>query len=101
MNKKSELLLSTFLVLIALFFIEVTYLVSVKEKSGHEVNGKREFVQSVGIPDLAISTEASYVRHRSLSDFFSIYRDDGALREYFASTFVFNSPNSIKSKNEK
>ena len=101
MNKKSSLLLYTFLALIALFCIEVVYLMTSKSMKEDSAFVKKEFVKFIGIPDLAIATEASYVRHRSLSDFFSIYRDDGALREYFASTFVFNSPNSIKSKNEK
>ena len=51
---------------------------------------KISFVRLSGLPDLAISTEANYVRHRSLSDIFSIYKDDGSLREYFPSTFIIS-----------
>jgi hypothetical protein len=51
---------------------------------------KEQFVAIAGLPDLAIVTETSTVRHRSLSDLFSIYRDDASLREYFPSTFVYS-----------
>ncbi|MEK6659103.1 MAG: hypothetical protein AABY36_05420 [Campylobacterota bacterium] len=103
MNKKSEFLLYSFFALTTLFFIEVGYLYTAKSVNVDALDKKKEFVKSLGIPDLAISTEASYVRHRSLSDFFSIYRDDGTLREYFASTYLFSHSNIIntKSKNEK
>ncbi|PLY16053.1 MAG: hypothetical protein C0628_01610 [Sulfurimonas sp.] len=99
MNKKSEFLFYSFFIVIALFFIEVGYLYTTKGIDKNALGTKREFVELLKLPDLAISTEASYVRHRSLSDFFSIYRDDGALREYFASTFVFSS--NDKSRDEK
>lgn len=103
MNKKSEFLFYSFFVLATLFFIEIGYLYTAKSMDKDALDKKKEFVKSLGIPDLAISTEASYVRHRSLSDFFSIYRDDGTLREYFASTYIFSHSNIInnKSKNEK
>ncbi len=99
MNKKSEFLFYSFFIVIALFFIEVGYLYAEKSIDKDALYAKREFVESIKLPDLAISTEASYVRHRSLSDFFSIYKDDGALREYFASTFVFSG--NDKSRDEK
>jgi hypothetical protein len=63
------------------------------------LNQKLNFIQKTGLPDLAISTEASYVRHRSLSDIFSIYKDDGNLREYFPSTFTYNHSTIINKQN--
>jgi len=54
------------------------------------LNQKLTFVKTTGLPDLAIATEASYTRHRSLADIFSIYKDDGNLREYFPTSFVYN-----------
>lgn len=73
-----------------LLFVEVIYLYVAKSMSEDELKSKREFVKVAQLPDLALSTEAFFIRHRTLSDFFSIYRDDGTLREYFASTFVFS-----------
>ena len=89
MNKKSAFLLWTFSLLFGFLAVEIFYLSSTKSEESFGL--KREFVSAVGLPDLAISTEASYIRHRSMSDFFSIYRDDGALRDYFASTYVYKA----------
>ena len=58
-------------------------------------NKKEEFVILSGLPDLAISTEATFVRHRSMSDMFSIYKDDGSLREYFPSTYAYSHSHTI------
>ena len=88
-NKKSAFLLWTFSLLFSFVAVEIFYLSSTKNEESFRL--KREFVATLGLSDLAISTEASYIRHRSLSDFFSIYRDDGALRDYFASTYVYKA----------
>ena len=58
-------------------------------------NKKINFTILSGLPDLAISTEATFIRHRSMSDVFSIYKDDGSLREYFPSTFVYSHSHII------
>lgn len=54
-----------------------------------DIKAKKEFVATTTLPDLAISTEASFIRHRSLSDFFSAYKDAPELEDYFASSFVY------------
>ena len=111
MNKKSNYLSYIFLVLFTLIAIETIYLVSVKSMSSDLLKKKNAFVELVGLPDLAISTEATYVRHRSVSDIFSIYKDDGTLREYFPSTYAISHSHTmnlhstnlhaIKKNNEK
>ncbi|MCK9455508.1 MAG: hypothetical protein WCY51_00510 [Sulfurimonas sp.] len=100
MNRKSELFFYSLFGIVTLFIVEVSYLYLTKSADLVKQNNKNEFVKIVQLPDLSISTEASYIRHRSLSDFFSIYKDDGALREYFASTYVFSSPDIVKNKRE-
>ncbi len=90
MNKKSSYVLYIFLGLFVLFTTQVVYLISMKSMSDEMLQKKITFVEVVGLPDLALSTEATYVRHRSLSDVFSIYKDDGSLREYFPSTFAIS-----------
>ena len=64
---------------------------------------KRFFVSKVALPDLAISTEAKYVRHRSLSDIFSIFNENPVAISYFVTTFAYapsksvnNTPNRIE-----
>ena len=62
---------------------------------------KLSFVKFVGLPDLAITTEATYIRHRSLADLFSIYKDDGSLREYFPTTYAISHSGIINNSNKK
>ena len=50
---------------------------------------KQAAVRLIGLPDLALSTEARYIRHRSLSDFHSLFSEEGTLPEYFPSAFVY------------
>jgi hypothetical protein len=82
----------TFFVLLAMFsilsliFAQVIYL-KLQDKKSVE---KRLFVKFIGLPDLAISNETHYVRHRSLSDTFSIFSNSPTLSENFPSTFVYN-----------
>jgi len=87
MNKKSRYLFYTFLTIFTLLSLEVIYLFTTKSLSDDVKSKKIEFVKLSQLPDLAISTEATFIRHRSLATTASIYKDDGSLREYFLSTF--------------
>jgi NAD-specific glutamate dehydrogenase len=63
---------------------------------------KEELVALVGLPDLALVSEAHYVRHRSLSDVFSYFNESPELLEYFPSTFVYHyAPSSNPSRIER
>ena len=96
MNKKNIFIKKTrffsymFLTLFFLLVLEGLYLSLQKSMNSESLKKKLLFVELTGLPDLAISTEATYIRHRSLSDVFSIYKDDGSLREYFPSTFAIS-----------
>ena len=77
---------SFFLFFLTLFFcFEAGYL-AFKDK---KVEQKRAFVAKVGLPDIALSTEAKYIRHRSLSDIFSIFSEDPEGVSYFVTTYVY------------
>ncbi|WP_324172861.1 hypothetical protein [Sulfurimonas sp.] len=83
------------------FIFESAYLSIYKSDSKEIKTKKNGFVALVGLGDLAISTEATYVRHRSMSTIFSIYKDDGSLREYFPSTYTYSHSHIInRSGNE-
>ncbi len=99
MNKKSRIVLLSFMSLLILLCIEGIYIYSTKSTTQKMLNTKLLFVKLSSMPDLAILTDTKYVRHRSLSDVFSIYSDDGVLRENQASSFVY-SHSTIKSNNE-
>jgi len=95
MNRKSYLLFYIFWVIIALFGIEIFYLSQTKTITPSQKAKKNSFVELSGLPDLAIVTESFFVRHRTMSDMFSIYRDDPMLREYFPSSFAYSHSHII------
>ncbi len=70
---------------------EITYL-SLKNK---HMEDKVAFVKKIGLPDLAISTEAKYIRHRSLSDIFSIFNENPISVSYFVTTFAYAPSNVV------
>ena len=87
MNKNSRRLLYLSAFTVSLFVVELVYLQSSNSMSQSAKEKKIAFVELVGLPDLALSTESYASRHRSLSTLFEIYGDDGALREYSYSSF--------------
>lgn len=106
MNKKSKILLSFISIFICLIAIELIYLNSYKSINKVSLEDKRTLLKITGLPDLAISTEAMYIRHRTLSDTFSILKESPELREYFPSTFVYshshilnNTPSKVLNEN--
>jgi hypothetical protein len=108
MTKKSVYLFYIVSGLISLLIILSLYLFNTKSTTQNILNQKLTFVKITGLPDLAIATEATYTRHRSLADIFSIYKDDGNLREYFPTSFVYNhstiinnTPSRITTNNDK
>lgn len=105
-TKKTSIIFYIFILLLTFFIIQILYLSSTKIVGDNALSKKVTFVRMSGLPDLAISTESYYVRHRSLSGMFSIYKDDSSLREYFPSTYAISHSHiinnqDIKSTNEK
>ncbi len=87
---RSKKIIVVFLSIISILFIELLYLDNSRSMTHEQREKKIAFVHLSGLPDLALSTEANYIRHRSLSSVFAIYKDDSSLREYFPSTFVIS-----------
>jgi len=99
MNKKSSYLFYIFLGLFSSFGVELLYLEGTKSMSSEVLSKKLSFIELAQLPDLAISTEATYVRHRSLATLGDIYKDDGSLREYFPSTYAISHSHTINKNN--
>ncbi|MBU1668896.1 hypothetical protein KKC13_10805 [bacterium] len=89
MHQKSYTLFYILIGLVSIFIIQLFYLQQTKSMTPTQQLKKEYFVTIAGLPDLALVTETSSVRHRTLSDLFSLYRDDANLREYFPSTFAY------------
>lgn len=90
MNKKSKYLISIILITMLTITLEAIYLQNTKALTKTQIKEKKILTNTTGLPDLAISTEAMYSRHRTLSDTFSIFKESPELREYFPTTFVYS-----------
>ncbi len=90
MNKKTNsLFIFTTLLLISLLAI-VTVLDIFYTTNNKTIDIKKSFVNIVGLPDLAISTETNYIRHRSLSNISTIFSDGPEHTEYATASFITN-----------
>ncbi len=90
MNKKSKYLFIIIVLILFSIALELTYLSNAKNLDKKNIEDKNILVSSLGLPDLAISTEAMYIRHRTLSDTFSIFKESPELKEYFPTTFIYS-----------
>lgn len=98
MFKKSYYLFSFLVFLLIATTIQIIYIQQTKSLTQKSITKKNIFVQVTSLPDLALSTEANYIRHRSISDIFSLYRDDGTLREYTPSTYTYSLSKELYEK---
>ncbi len=100
MSKLSHYFLISLILLTSTLTIELLYMYN---KSNLNVETKNNFVDIVGLPDLALSNSANFVRHRSYSDTFSLFSNGPELLEYFPSTFTYNyytkNPSRIEREN--
>ncbi|AFL69641.1 hypothetical protein [Sulfurospirillum barnesii] len=88
---RSMLFLVTFFVSVGVCLAaQFVYLYATRTLSPKVLEKKTRFIAHVGLPDMSLVGEARYVRHRSLSDIFSIFGESPELLEYFPSTFVYH-----------
>ncbi len=73
MNKKSRYMFFALFFMIAITAIEVFYLYQSKSLNSKDIEDKNILVSALELPDLAISTEAMFIRHRSLSEYLCNY----------------------------
>lgn len=90
MARSTFFLIGFFICISFCVVVEFWYLYSTRSMTQEAVNKKALFIAHVGLPDLSLVGETRYVRHRSLSDVFSIFGDSPELLEYFPSTFVYH-----------
>jgi hypothetical protein len=101
MNRKSKYLIGFISLNILALFILIFYLSKYHTISNNSLLQKNLFVSILGLPDLAITTEAMYIRHRSLTTTFELFKDSPELREYFPSSFTYNYSNVVKNTPSK
>jgi len=102
MHLNSHLMLTLFITLCVTIMAQLLYFSNTQGLTLSKITCKEELVALVGLPDLALVSEAHYVRHRSLSDVFSYFNESPELLEYFPSTFVYHyAPNAQPSRIER
>ena len=93
MFKKSKYLLITFTITALVFITQIFYLYTTKTISDEKKEKINHFVKITTLPDLALSNEATFIRHRSISSPFETFKDDSSLLEYYPSTFIYTKGN--------
>ncbi len=58
---------------------------------------KKAAVRLIGLPDLAVATEARFLRFRSLADVYSPFNEGPELLDHFPASFVF-APSPVERK---
>jgi hypothetical protein len=88
--RKTKITFAIFAILLSILVVQILYLVSTKSLTKQQIEIKYNFVKISQMPDLALCTDTFYIRHRTLSDMFSIYKDEAGLREYSLTTFAYS-----------
>jgi len=101
MNKKAVFLLCALLFFCITLSVEILYIKSKYSITNLSILHKNIFTAKIGLGDLAISTEATYIRHRTLGNIFDIYKDSPSLREYFVSTYAISDSKIINKRNNE
>lgn len=79
-------------ILLAVALMEWAVLALKHKKQQQAESVKQAGVRLTGLPDLSLSTEARFIRHRSLSGFHALFSEEGTLPEYFPSAFTYALP---------
>lgn len=93
MNKITKGLFLFLSILLFVFLGQLGYLFATQSVTQETKEKKQLFVSLTSLPDLAIATEADYIRHRSMSDYFSLFKEGPFLREYFVSSYLYAPSN--------
>jgi len=65
-----------------------------------DIDSKKEVVKILTMPDLSISTEAHFIRHRSVTDLYEVFGLGPALFAYFPSEYIYSPPKYLNAKQE-
>lgn len=108
MNKKATYFLTLISSLLLILIAQIYFLYQKQKRDVFIQEEKNVLVSIHQLPDLAMDSKAMYVRHRSLSDMFSIFMHSPELQEFYPNTYVYshshilkNTPSIIKAQHEK
>jgi len=94
-NKSSKIYLFILLSIFLFLSVEIIYLKSKNTLNKAEKEQRNLYVQMAALPDLSISSETRSIRHRSLSDLFSIFNEGPEIRDFFPASFVYSPSRNL------
>jgi len=94
MNKR-RFFFAFLLILFVVGSIEFALLLYKKSRQDETTRIKQAAVVLTGLPDLALATEARYIRHRSLASVGAVFSEEGTLGDYFPSGFSYTPPSYL------
>ncbi len=89
-DRSSKILIGIFLFVIFFTIAEIYYFSFQSDKKETIFNKKKKAISLIQLPDLALVTETIWLRHRSISNIFSVFPEDGTLLDYYPSSFIYN-----------
>ena len=89
MNRRITLFFASVAILTAVMAGEMFYFGTYATDSKLTMARKRSFVSITGLPDLAVATEARFIRFRTLADIYSPFNEGPELLDYFPATFTY------------
>jgi hypothetical protein len=92
MNRRVSLFVLLFSLLAGTFVAETLWFAL---GSGAGYGDKRDVVALTGLPDLAVATEARFLRFRSLADVYSPFNEGPELLDYFPASFTY-APSGVE-----
>jgi hypothetical protein len=99
--RKSSLFLIYVAINVILVFLMFAH-ASIRRRDNVELlREKKEMVETIGLADLCLFTEASYTRHLSQADFHTAFQDSPMSLEHFPSGSLVGPPKSLRKLNGK
>ncbi|MEA3287534.1 MAG: hypothetical protein U9Q77_09205 [Candidatus Marinimicrobia bacterium] len=90
MSPKTNLTLGALVLVILATLVEGGLLLGNQQEQATQKAIKRQAVELTQLPDLALITETTWLRHRSLTTPHAIFPEDGSLLDYYPASFVYN-----------
>lgn len=92
MMRHSSKLLLVFAVLLLLGGLEIIDYQFRMTSYQQALKDRKRLQKQIGLPDLAITGAASYLRHYSISDMTTAFQDYPASLDHFPAGFVYSTP---------
>ncbi len=89
MSSKTNLTLLALALVILATLVEVVILREDQQQQSNQNLIKQQAVELTQLPDLALTNQATWLRHRSLATPHAIFPEDGTLLDYYQASFVY------------